>query len=213
MKRRMLLLFWSISFLLALGSGAIFIQGLMRDYYTGDPVVRFDPRQKTDWIAASFRVWGQGSYALRISSVNHNPDPVGRLLESEFEVLVTDPHENTVLRKTYRPGSIEHRVPNNYGDTLLETLELNDLPTRSWRLLVRVIKADPNFVTSQTELKLRKQRYDPGMGGLMNYAMIVPAGLFLVVAMISSLLLAKGGTFTPLVLTAVVSSAFLALLV
>lgn len=213
MKRRLLLLFWGLSFLLALGSGAIFIQGLMRDYYTGDPVVRFDPGRKTGWIASSFRVWGQGSYALRISSVNHNPDFVGRLLESEFEVMITDPEEKTVLRKTYRPGSIEHRVPSNYGDTLLETLELNDWPNRSWRLQVRVTKGDPDFVTSQTQLKLRKQRYDPGMGGLLNYAMLVPAGLFLVVAIILSSLLAAGGTFTPLVLTAVASSAFLFILV
>ena len=212
MKRRVLLLFWSLSFLLAVGSSAIFIQGLMRDYYTGDPVVRFDPRQQTDWVTDSFRVWVQGSYALRISSVNHNPDPVGRLLEGEFEVMITDPHGKTVLRKTYRPGSIEHRVPNNYGDTLLETLELNDWPLRSWKLQVRVTKADPNFVTTQTEMKLRKQRYDPGMGGLMNYAMIVPAGVFLLLSLVLSLLLSRSGMVIPLYITAASSLIFLILI-
>ena len=212
MKRRVLLSLWCLTFVLALGASAIFVRGLIRDYYTGDAVVRFDPAQQTEWISDSFRVWGQGSYALRLSSVNHDPVPVGRRLASEFEVLISDPRGKRVLQKTYCPGSIEHRVPDNYADTLLETLELNDWPLRSWRLQLRVINADPNFRTSRTELRLRKQRYDPGMGGLANYVMIVPAGVLLLVSFILALFLARNGTSIPLYITAAGSLAFIVLL-
>ena len=213
MKRRVLLSLWCLTFVLALGSSAIFVRGLIRDYYTGDAVVRFDPGQQTDWTSDSFRVWGQGSYALRLSSVNHDPVPVGRRLASRFEVLISNPHGKTVLQKTYGPDSIEHRVPDNYADTLLETLELNDWPLRSWRLQLRVINADPNFKTSRTELRLRKQRYDPGMGGLANYVMIVPAAVLLLVSFILALFLARAGTSIPLYITAAGSLAFIVLLV
>ena len=77
MKRRVLLSLWCLTFILALGSSAIFLRGLIRDYYTGDAVVRFNPAQQTEWISDSFRVWGQGSHALRLSSVNHDSVPVG----------------------------------------------------------------------------------------------------------------------------------------
>ena len=39
------------------------------------------------------------------------------------------------------------------------------------------------------------------MGGMMNYVMIFPAGLFLVVAFFTALVLAKRGSRAPLVIT------------
>lgn len=36
----------------------------------------------------------------------------------------------------------------------------------------------------RSEIKLRKARPELGMGGLMNYAIIVPAGILLILAML-----------------------------
>jgi hypothetical protein len=213
MKRRILLTIWGLFFVLAWGCLAVFAQGLMRDHYTGDPVAKIDPQVRTDWISVPFHVWGKGSYDLRISSVNHDPVPVGRLFEGKMQVRIKDPDGRLVFEKLYEAGMTSHRVPNNYGDSQLALISLNAWPLRSWRLEVRVTEGDPAFTTTQTDIRLRKQRDDPGMGGLMNYAMIVPGTIFLLLAFFLSLPLLQSGNRWPLITTATMSIAFIALIV
>jgi hypothetical protein len=50
-------------------------------------------------------------------------------------------------------------------------------------LSARVIEADPRFAGVRTNVHLRRRQYDPGMGGMMNYVMLVPGILFLVIAL------------------------------
>jgi hypothetical protein len=213
MMRRILLTVWGLFFFLALGCLAVFAQGLMRDFYTGEPVAKINPQVRTDWITVPFRVWGEGSYDLRIRSVNHDPVPIGRLFEGKMQIRIKDPDGKLVSEKSYEAGMTNHRVPNNYGDSQLALISLSDWPLRSWRLEVRVTDGDPNFTTTQTEIRLRKQRYDPGMGGLMNYVMIVPGAIFLLLAFFLSFPLLQSGSRWPLITTATMSIAFLALIV
>lgn len=211
-KRRTLLISWGGALVLALVCFGVFAQGLMRDYYTGDAVIRFDPTRAAEWRSASFRVRGEGTYRLYIASVNHDPDPVGRLFRGRLEVEVRDPDGEPVLKRTYGAGTTGHRVPDNYGDSALASLRLQGWPLRAWHLRLRVLEGDSEFLTGRTELRLRRQRDDPGMGGLVNYAMIVPGGIALLIALVLSLPLARTGTRWPLIATAAAGLALLVLL-
>lgn len=215
MKRRLLFATWFLMFVLALGSIGFVAQGLMRDLYTGDPVARLDLHTPDGWKSVPFRVWGYGVYSLYISSVNHDRARVGRRFDGAFAVRIKAPSGRTVFERTYGPGTLDHRIPLNYGDNQLETITLDDWPLRRWDLQVQIVDGDPKFQTSITQLKLRKQRYDPGMGGLMNYAMILPAGLFLLLALGCSIPLARDrgwGGKVPLALSAVTGLGLLLLI-
>jgi hypothetical protein len=207
-KRRVLWVVWGLSFGLGLVCLGVFMQGLIRDSDAGDAIIRVNFASPAGWVSAPFRVWGEGTYHLRISSVNHDPQFTGRPLDAEFEVQVIAPDGNAVLRQTYGAGATGHRVPDNYGDRRLATLDLNDWPLRRGELRVGVLKPDPNFITGQTELRLRKERYDPGMGGLINYVMVIPAGIFLLIALGVSFLLARAGSRAPLISTLVALGGF-----
>lgn len=89
-------------------------------------------------------------------------------------------------------------------------LELNDRPFRQWTLKARVLKPDSRFKSVYTEVKFWKNRYDPGMGGLINYAMIIPAGIFLALAFFASLSLAAKGSRAPEFITLTGGVVFLA---
>jgi hypothetical protein len=193
---------WALSFLLALACIAVFIQGVVRDNRVGSPVIRVDFSSARGWGEASFRVWGQQTYDLLISSVNHDASLVGRQLGAEFAIEITDPDGRLVLQRTFLSGATGHRVPSNYGDVRLATLELDGSPVRTWSLRVRVLKPDSAFPPEQTHLKLYKRQYDPGMGGLMNYAIMVPGALLLSLALVLSVPLWRGGSRWPLLLTA-----------
>lgn len=215
MKRQLLFATWLLMFLLALGSAAFVAQGLIRDVYTGDPVARVDLREATDWQTVPFRLWGHGVHRLYISSVNHDPSRVGHRFDGAISVRIRDPGGTTVFERTYIPSSLDHSVPLNYGNTELATIELDDWPLRRWSLLVRVDQGDPQFQSSITQVMLRKQRDDPGMGGLMNYAMILPSGVFQLLALGFSIPFARGSSRKskiPLVLSAMLGLGSLLLL-
>ena len=213
LQQKLLLGGWALSFVLALLSGAVVAQGVLRDTRTGEPVIRLDLSKLSDWSSASFRVWGQGTYTLFISSVNHDPAFIGTPFAGTFEVEVIAPDGTSYFQQSYSGTAIEHVLPDNYGDTQLAMLELEDWPLRPWVVKARVIEPDEHFKTAFTEVKLWKQRYDPGMGGLMNYAMIVPAAVFLCIALASSLWLAVIGSKIPSILTLIVFLAALTLFV
>jgi hypothetical protein len=101
----------------------------------------------------------------------------------------------------YPPGSTGHSVPRNYGDVTLDTVEVDDWPFRRWALLVRVLDGDPGFENVRSEIKLRKVGPELGMGSLMNYAMIVPAGILLILATLIAVPLARANSRTPLILS------------
>lgn len=212
-KRKLLWATWFVSFAVALGSMAIFAQGILRDSRAGEPVVHIDLSSAADWVAVPFRVWGAGTYSFFISSVNHDSRFVGVPLAGDFEVAIMDPDGKVFFQQVYPAGSTDHVLPSNYGDSKLNTFELDDWPFRRWILKARVLKPDPRFKTANTEVKLWKNRYDPGMGGLVNYVMIIPAGVFLVLALITSLALAAKGSKAPLLATLICGVILLAIFI
>lgn len=216
MKRQVLFVTWLLMFLLALGSIGFVAQGLMRDFYTGDPVATVDLRMPAAWKTVPFRVWGPGVYDLYISSVNHDSAQVGRRFHGTLAVRIKAPSSTTVFERMYGADTLDHRIPLNYGDNRLATITLDDRPWRRWELQVRVVDGDPKFQPSITQVKLRKQRYDPGMGGLMNYAMILPAGVFMLLALGFSIPLANVSGWVnkvPLTLSAIIGLGALFLIV
>jgi hypothetical protein len=138
---------------------------------------------------------------------------VGRSLGAEFEVEIADPDGKPVWQQAFSAGATGHRVPSNYGDVRLATMDLDGSPLRPWTMRMKILAPDPMFKTTQTQLKLYKRQYDPGMGGLMNYVMMIPAALFFLLALALSLPLARGGSRAPLILTAIGAVGFLWLLV
>lgn len=215
MARLVQLLLWIVwggSFGLGLFCLAMFAEGVWRDARPGDAQIQFRLTSPTEWVSAPFRVWGDSTYDLLLASVNHHPQPVGQILMASFQVQVIDPRGNAILNQEFRAGSVHHQVPDNYTSTKLATLLLSDWPLRPWILRVRVTEPDPAFVTGRTELKIYQRRYDSGMGGLMNYAMIFPAAGFLVIALVLSLPLSKAGTKTPAIMTGIAALSVLLLL-
>jgi hypothetical protein len=200
-RKWLLWLAWSATFGLSLLCSVIVVQGILRDRRIGEPVLALDASQRSDWRATRFRVWGEGSYRLFIAAVNWDSTHVGAPLRAILEVAVLTPNGSAAFQQQYAPGATGLVLPINYGDAQLAELALSDWPLRRWTLQARVLTPDERFKTATTSVKLYKQRYDPGMGGMMNYVMIFPAGLFLVVASFTALWLAKRGSRAPLVVT------------
>lgn len=212
-KRTFLWSAWLLSIALTLAFMAIFVQGVMRDRRAGEPALRLNLASKSDWVSAPFRVWGPGTYTLLISSVNHDQEFVGVELAGDFEVSIADPDGVRFLHQVYASGSTGHLLPSNYGDSKLGSFKLDDWPFRSWTIRARVLKPDPRFRTAQTQIKFWKDRYDPGMGGLMNYVMIIPALVFLGLSFLVSLSLAAKGARTPIFVTVACAVVFLGVFV
>jgi hypothetical protein len=208
-KSKLLFLAWLISFPIALVLGVVSAKGILQSVRYGEPSLEVDLSRRSDWLSVPFRVWGKGRYNLFISTVNHDSTHVGAPFAGNFEVAVVDPSGRVLFQQVYPPGSIEHRLPQNYGDTALKTLEIEDWPLRRWTLKARVLVPDSRFKTGQSVIKFWKQRYDPGMGGLIYFVLIIPAGFFLLVAALCAAAIARGGSKIPIVITLIGASGYL----
>ena len=96
--------------------------------------------------------------------------------------------------RRFAGDAIPHEIPSNYGDAVLARVELEPAWIRRWTGAARVSRPDPQFAGLRSELKLWRERPDPGMGGLANYVMIIPARFFSVVALLVALSLARRGS-------------------
>lgn len=204
-----LLVAWTFSFVLALVCIGIFAQGVIRDHRVGQPVIEVDFSEPSGWKEERFRVWGEDSYKLFISSVNHDPEFVGRHLVADFQVRIDGAQGNTVFAREYYGEYLMHKVPNGYGDTALAEINISGWPWQQGVLAVRVTEPDPAFRTTRSELKLWKVQRDVGMGGLINYAMLLPGILLLLLAFAFAVPLARRGHKWPLIVTASVLILFL----
>ena len=202
-RKWLLWLAWSSTLGLSLLCSGIVLQGLLRDRRIGEPVLALNVSERSDWRATRFRLWGEGSYRLFIATVNWDPTYVGVALAATLEIAILRPDGSAAFQQKYAPAATGLVLPINYNDAQLAELPLNDWPLRRWTLQARVLTPDARFRTAMTSIKLYKQRYDPGMGGMMNYVMIFPAGVFLTVAFLIALSLAKRGPRAPLVITLV----------
>jgi hypothetical protein len=200
-QRRTVWSAWALVFGLACACSIVFLQGMLRDMRAGDPALRVDFSSRPMPAEARFRVWGAQEYTLLIASVNHDTRVLNRPLNAGFEIEVVRPDGRAILRETYSPGATGHRVPLNYGDVKLAALQLEGSPLRQWVLRVSVHEPDPAFKTTQTHVKLHRTQYEPGMGGLMIYAIMIPGGILMLGALALSISLATGGSRLPLLIT------------
>lgn len=175
--------------LLCLGG---FAYGLIRDHHIGDPEIALDLSRSAPAHAQTFRVWGTKPYALYLSTRTHRP-PFGDTLRAALEVSIRAPGGRTEYRRTFTGQQLgQVRVPN--GDrTLLARLKLHGNPLRRWTVSARVLQPDPRFARVDARVLLRRVRHDPGMGGLVNYALIFPGVVLLLASTLAGHALAMRG--------------------
>lgn len=192
---------WVAAIALAALSGSMFISGIRRDMRAGEPTIHTTLAAPSDWTTVPFRVWRGRSYTLFVSTVNHDPSRVGRRFDGELEVVVRRPDGRVFFENRFQGGAIPHEIPDNYGDAVLARMDLEPAWIRRWTVAVRVSRPDPEFTGLRSEVKLWSERRDPGMGGLVNYVMIIPAMFFAAIALLVALPLARRGSRTPLIVT------------
>ncbi len=169
---------WSLLTLAGLLCFSVYVRGLIRDFHYGDPEIAVDLHVPSGWISESFRVWGEGTYSLSLSTVIQHRRDAGRTFSGSFEVRILDPDNGEFFRRIFSSPSLSHTTKDNHVWTTLEQFQLNDMPLHSWELQTRILQPDEQFKGTSSSIFLRKQQYDPGMGGILNYLMIVPAFLF-----------------------------------
>lgn len=187
---------WILAVGLGLAAMAVFAQGLIRDRHVGDPELALSLNRATSWTGDSFRVWGEKPYRLHLSSVNHEP-PFGTPYRGSFEVRLVSPSGERVFERRYDGGAIGHLRPDNNHWSDLASFDLSGRPWRSWRLEARVVEPDQAFEGVHTNLILRRVRYDPGMGGMINYVMPIPGFFFLLLSLLPAAALSRRGALAP----------------
>ncbi len=129
---------WVLAFALAAACFAVLLQGVARDARWGQPAIPLDFSEVSGWQSESFRVWGEDTYTLFVSSVNHDPEYIDRFLTADFRVRILGADEQPVLDRLYRGETLDHTVPRGYGDVRLATINIKGKPWRPGTLQVRV---------------------------------------------------------------------------
>jgi hypothetical protein len=201
---------WVFTLALGVSSAAVVVLGARRDARAGEATIHLSLGQASDWQTRSFRVWSDGHYSLFVSTVNFDQPRVGSKFSGELQVVVRQPDGAMLLDQRFGPETMDHRMPYNYGDTQLSNFPLGTARIRPWTVAVRVTRADPQFAGVASEVKLWRERVDPGMGGMLTYVLIFPAVMLLLLAVVLSAALARRGRKWPLVISLAVTVAFFA---
>jgi hypothetical protein len=178
--RTLLHIVWLLALLAGLFCAGVFFQGVVRDQRIGDPDVSLD-LSKPSSGAREFRSWRGGWYDLAVSSVNHTP-PFGTAFQGNVEIALVDGSGREMVKRAL-DSSVSHPRPSNMSWTQLDSVNLERDLLDPMTLSARVIAADARFAGVMTRVHLRRRQYDPGMGGMVNYIMLAPGILSLVVAL------------------------------
>lgn len=119
--------------------------------------------------------------------MNHDA-PFGVPYDGTLNARVVDPSGRIVFEERYAAGAIDHERPDNMAWTEFASLEPSPTLWRRWTLAVRVPEGDPRFAGVRSDLRLRRVRPDPGIGGLINYVMIIPAVGFALLSLLPGIL-------------------------
>ncbi len=171
---------WLLALLAGLFCAGLFFQGLIRDKRIGDPDVRLELSRPSSG-ARRFLPWRGGWHDLAVSSVNHAP-PFGQVFQGKVEITLSDGSGNNVIERSF-DSSDAHARPSNMTWTALDSVSIDRSLLERMTLSARVIEADTQFAGVRTNVHLRRRQYDPGMGGMVNYIMLLPGILFLVIAL------------------------------
>src|SRR3990170_8690629 len=171
---------WLLALVLGLFCAGLFLHGLMRDTRIGDPDVGLDLSRRAAG-SREFLPWRGEWHDLAVSSVNHTP-PFGPVFQGKVEITLTDGSGQVLVNRSFDRSSA-HARPSNMTWTPLDSVRLDRSLLERMTLSARVIETDPRFAGVRTNVHLRRRQYDPGMGGMVNYVMVVPGILFLVIAL------------------------------
>jgi hypothetical protein len=194
----LLVVAWAVSMALAVVCAGVFAAGVARDNRAGEPTLEMSFSMPGDWSRVPFRVRRAGTYRLFVSTVNHDPQRVGAPFSGQLEVMISRPDGTPFYSGRFEGAAIRHTVPDNYGDAELARVDLDASLAGTWILAVRVAEPSPAFAGLRSQVKLWREREDPGMGGLINYVMIVPATLFAMLGLLLALPLARRGIYWPI---------------
>jgi hypothetical protein len=190
---------WLLALLAGVFCAGLFFQGVVRDQRIGDPDVSLDLSKPLS-SSREFRPWRGGWYDLAVSSVNHTP-PFGTAFRGKVEIVLVDGSGQAMLKRAL-DSSRAHPRPNNMSWTQLDSVKLERSFFDPMTLSARVVAADAGFAGVMTRVHLRRRQYDPGMGGMVNYIMLAPGILLLVVALgIGANIAGRGWGRAPLRLT------------
>jgi len=170
---------WLLALLIGLFCVGFYFQGVMRDQRIGDPDVSLD-LSKPSSGSREFRPWRGGWYDLAVSSVNHTP-PFGMAFQGKVEITLVDEPGHEMMKRAL-DSSMAHPRPSNMSWTQLDSVKLERNLLDPITLSARVVAADAGFAGVMTRVHLRRRQYDPGMGGMVNYVMLAPGILALIVA-------------------------------
>ena len=199
---------WLVVLALGAWSATVVVLGVRRDARAGEATIPISLGNMTDWHTVSLRVWSSGRYRLFVSTVNFDERFVGLAFQGEMQVMVRRPDGTSAFDQRFSSATMNHVMPHNYGDTTLADMTLEPARIRPWTVAVRVTRADTQFRGVRSEVKLWRERMDPGMGGLFTYVLIIPAVMFLLLAVWLSFVLARRGWRMPLVALLLITGAF-----
>ncbi len=189
---------WLCCFALALASGGIFVSGVRRDTRPGGVELPVDLGVASGWLQGTFEA-GTEPHLVHLTTVNHDPGPVGAQLDAALEVRLAAPDGRIAFAFAHPPDPLAHAMPDNMAWT--ELARLDSLAPGRWTLSARVLRCDPRFAGKLSRVLVRPLRPDAGMGGLASYVMMIPGIGFGAVAWALGLALAMRGRPIPLVLT------------
>ena len=196
---RALTVVWGICFALAFASGGVFAQGVLRDTRPGGVELAVDLGVPSGWREGSFEA-GPEPHVVYLTTVNHDLERVGAPLEAALEVRLVGPDGRVAFALAHPPDPLAHRMPDNMVWTELAHLER--LAPGRWTLSARVLRGDPHFAGVRSRVLVRPMRPSAGMGGLIHYAMMLPAAAFGALTLGLAIGIAlRGGSRLPLLLS------------
>lgn len=210
---------WLICLLGGVSCGGVFVAGLLRDTHFGQVELGLDLGADGPWRGVDFRVWSGGPHVLWLTTWRDEPPEPTRDSAASFagriDVRVLDPDRRPRLEQAYESRRLGHGTGGGMAWTRLGEIRLEGPPFRPWRLEARVaegdlaLEADPE---QRSHLLLRKDRPDVGMGGLINYVMVIPAVFLLLLSLGFALgLLRRGGSGGPAWISGVLLAALIGL--
>lgn len=190
---------WGLCFALALASGGVFAQGILRDTRPGGVELAVDLGAASGPRQGTFQA-GAEPHVVYLTTVNHAPEQVGERLEAALDVRLVDPDGRVAFALRHPPDPLAHPMPDNMVWTQLARLER--LAPGTWTLSARVRRGDPRFAGKVSRVLVRPVRPGVGMGGLLNYAMMIPAAVFGALALgFAAATALRGGSRLPLLIS------------
>lgn len=214
MPRRRALLWtgWTACFALGGLCLVVFLLGHVRDTHPEQAEIVLDLGRADGPRTTAFRPWGSGTYVVHLTTLDTRSVP-GRFTPRDsapryagsLDVRLRDPSGTVRLEESYSAEELDHARPDNVEWTRLAELDLEGGPLSAWELEARVVTGDERFAAAdglRSEVLIRKDRPDPGMGGLINYVLLFPGLLFAGLAFVLALVLAReGASRIPVVLS------------